>query len=186
MFHPMPSAPTIHPTASVEEGAIIGDETSVWHHCHVRSNSRVGNRCVLGKNVYVDTGVIIGNGVKIQNNVSVFQGVSIGDDVFVGPSAVFTNDMYPRAHNSEWTVTKTVVEDGASIGANATIVCGVTIGKDAMIAAGSTVTRSVQPNELVAGIPSRTMGWVARCGHVISTNSERPPVLECIACTGNQ
>ena len=56
-----------------------------------------GPAACLGKNVYIDEGVTIGADCKIQNNVSVFKGVTLGDEVFVGPSAVFTNDLLPRA-----------------------------------------------------------------------------------------
>lgn len=43
----------VHETAIVEDGAEIGDGTSVWHHGHVRSSAHIGAGCVLGKNVYV-------------------------------------------------------------------------------------------------------------------------------------
>lgn len=172
----------VHGTAVVEPGARIGNGTSVWHHAHVRSGAVIGSDCVLGKNVYVDSGAVVGDRVKIQNNVSVFVGVSIGDDVFVGPSAVFTNDLVPRAFNVDWKITPTTVEDGASIGANATIVCGTTLGEYSMVAAGAVVTRDVHAHELVAGCPARHMAWVCRCGDVISRETERPSSLECATC----
>lgn len=171
------SAPTaifIHPTADVEDGAAIGHGTKVWHLVHVRSTARIGAGCVLGRNVYVDAGVRIGDLVKIQNNVSVYHGVTIEDEVFVGPAAVFTNDMRPRAQNPDWTVVPTLVRRGASIGANATIVCGVEIGEYAMVAAGAVVTRDVQAHQLVAGNPARHLGWVDRRGEVVSRETEPP------------
>jgi acetyltransferase-like isoleucine patch superfamily enzyme len=158
----------------VEEGAQIGDGTRVGGHAHIRGSAKVGSSCNLGRNVYVDTDVTIGNLVKIQNNVSVYVGVTLEDEVFVGPSAVFTNDLRPRAQNPDWEVTPTVVRRGASIGANATIVCGVTIGAYAMIAAGSVVTRDVQPHQLVAGNPARHLGWVNRRGDVVSREAAAP------------
>ena len=41
----------------------------------------------------------------------------------------FTNDLYPRAFNSDYTVYRRGCASGASIGANATIVCGVTLNE---------------------------------------------------------
>lgn len=172
----------IHETAIVEDGATIGTGTAIWHHAHVRSGASIGSDCVIGKNVYIDIGARVGCRVKIQNNVSVFAGVTLGDDVFVGPSAVFTNDLTPRAHNVDWRISPTLVEDGASIGANATVVCGHRIGRDSMVAAGSVVTRDVLANELVAGNPARTLGWVARCGHVVSRGPDRPTDFVCRQC----
>ena len=172
----------IHDTAIVEEGAVLGLGSSVWHHCHLRSGARVGTNTTLGKNVYIDSGASVGNSCKVQNNVSIYQGVSIEDAVFVGPSAVFTNDLYPRATADGWTMTPTLVRSGATIGANATIVCGVEIGSSALVAAGSVVTRDVMPNELVGGNPAVRLGWVCKCGAVLERTTgplTRPRCSEC-------
>ena len=67
-----------------------------------------------------------------------------------------------------------MIRHGASLGANCTIVCGTEIGAYAMVAAGSVVTRSVQPNQLVAGNPARHLGWVDQAGNVVSREAERP------------
>ena len=165
----------VHPTADVEDGATIGAGTKIWHISHIRKDARVGSDCNLGRNVFVDVGVVIGDRVKIQNNVSVYTGVTLEDEVFVGPAAVFTNDLNPRAQNPDWVVTPTMVREGASIGANATIRCGVEIGAHAMIAAGAVVTRDVQPHQLVAGCPAVHLGWVDRSGQVVSRETPRPP-----------
>jgi UDP-2-acetamido-3-amino-2,3-dideoxy-glucuronate N-acetyltransferase len=171
-----------HVSAIVEDGASIGSGTKVWHHGHVRSGSRLGADCVLGKNVFIDDGAVVGDRCKIQNNVSVYNGVTIGDDVFVGPAATFTNDLVPRAFNTEWHITKTFVNTGASVGANATIICGTTLGEYSMVAAGATVTRSVAPHQLVAGTPARHLGWVCRCGVVVSRSADAPEDFTCEAC----
>jgi UDP-2-acetamido-3-amino-2,3-dideoxy-glucuronate N-acetyltransferase len=142
----------------------------------------VGQDCVVGKNVYVDIHAVVGDRCKLQNNVSVYDGVHIGNDVFVGPSATFTNDLVPRAFNATWQVTETHVKDGASIGANATIVCGVTLGEYSMVAAGATVTHDVAAHQLVAGTPARHLGWVCRCGKVVSREVVAPARLLCDDC----
>jgi UDP-2-acetamido-3-amino-2,3-dideoxy-glucuronate N-acetyltransferase len=173
----------VHPTAIVDDGADVGGGTSVWHHAHVREGAHVGHDCVLGKNVYVDTHAVVGDRCKLQNNVSVYHGVHIGDDVFVGPSATFTNDLVPRAFNADWKVVETHVHDGASIGANATVVCGVTLGEYSMVAAGATVTHDVADHQLVAGTPARHLGWVCRCGKVVSRDAVAPSQLLCDDCS---
>lgn len=158
----------IHSTAVVEDGVVVGGGTRIWHHTHVRAQAHIGEACVLGKNVFVDAGVRIGDRCKIQNNVSIYTGVTLEDEVFVGPSAVFTNDLYPRARSESWEVIPTLVRTGASIGANATILCGVTIGRGAMIGAGSVVTAAVLDHTLVRGNPARPVGRVCVCGRPIS------------------
>lgn len=174
-----PSTPPVfvHPSADVEEGAQVGAGTKIWHLAHVRNSATIGAGCVIGRNVYVDADVVIGDLVKIQNNVSVYHGVTIEDEVFVGPCVVFTNDLRPRAQNPDWQITPTLIKRGASLGANATIVCGTVIGEHAMVAAGSVVTKSVAPNQLVAGNPARHLGWVDEKGQIVSRDAERPAGL---------
>ena len=53
--------------AVVEEGAVIGKGTSIWHFAHVRSGSKIGKNCIIGKDVYVDNGVIIGELVDMMS-----------------------------------------------------------------------------------------------------------------------
>lgn len=157
----------IHPSANVHPSALIGNGTKIWINVQVRENAQVGENCILSKDVYIDHAVKIGKDCKIQNSVSVYNGVTIEDKIFVGPNVSFTNDKIPRAFNSEWKVTPTVVKTGASIGANATIVCGVTIGEFAMVAAGAVVTKNVAPFALVAGNPARQIGTVDEAGNRI-------------------
>ena len=164
----MMAAPFIHPSAVVDESAVLGAGCKVWHFSHVLSGSRIGENCILGQNVMVGPDVVIGSGCKVQNNVSIYTGVTLEDDVFCGPSCVFTNVLTPRAfveRKNEFL--PTLVKKGATIGANAVIVCGVTIGAYAMIGAGAVVTKDVSPHALVLGNPARRTGWVSRSGGVL-------------------
>ena len=154
-----------HPTAVVDEGAEIGSGTKIWHFAHILSGTKIGARCVISQNVMIGPKVVIGNGCKIQNNVSIYEGVTLEDDVFCGPSMVFTNVLYPRAHvNRRDEFLPTLVRQGATIGANATIVCGNTVGAYAMVGAGAVVTRDVPDFALVLGAPAVRIGWVSRSG----------------------
>jgi UDP-2-acetamido-3-amino-2,3-dideoxy-glucuronate N-acetyltransferase len=163
----------IHPTAEVSEKAIIGEGTSIWHHCQIRSGAIVGTNCILGKGVYVDDNVKIGKNVKIQNYVSVYHGVEVENGVFIGPHVCFTNDLHPRAINpdgtlksaDDWVMSRTLIQHGAALGANSTIRCGVTIGMWAMVGAGSVVTSDVPQYALVYGNPARIKGFVCPCGY---------------------
>ncbi len=160
----------IHPTAYIAECVHIGEGTKIWMNVQIRENAAIGHDCIISKDVYIDHAVKIGNRCKIQNSVSVYNGVTIGDDVFVGPNVAFTNDKVPRAFNTEWEITPTLIKRGASIGANATVVCGIEIGEYAMVAAGSVVTKSVPSHALVMGNPARIVGYVCQCGHRINND----------------
>jgi UDP-2-acetamido-3-amino-2,3-dideoxy-glucuronate N-acetyltransferase len=154
----------VHPTAVVDEGAVLGDETRVWHFVHVSAGAHIGARCVLGQNVFVGRGVRIGDGVKVQNNVSLFEGVEIDDDAFLGPSCVFTNVLNPRAFiERKAEFKRTHVGRGATVGANATVICGHDLGAYSLVGAGSVVPRGVAAHALVVGNPARQLGWVCVC-----------------------
>ncbi len=158
----------IHPSATIDSGAEIGDGSMVWVNVQIREGAKIGKNCVLSKDVYVDCNVKIGDECKIQNSVSIYDGVTIESRVFVGPNASFTNDKVPRAFNTDWKITKTLVQQGASLGANCTIICGIVIGEYSMIAAGSVVTKDVPSYTLVAGNPARVVAKVDKAGNKIS------------------
>jgi UDP-2-acetamido-3-amino-2,3-dideoxy-glucuronate N-acetyltransferase len=155
----------IHPSAIIDEGAILQPGSRIWHWVHICSGARIGAGCSLGQNVFVGNDVTLGNNVKVQNNVSIYDGVHLEDDVFCGPSMVFTNVYNPRSGVSRKTEYRpTVVKRGATLGANCTIVCGVTVGAYAFVAAGAVINRDVKPYALMAGVPARQIGWMSQHG----------------------
>lgn len=169
----MPQPPYIHPSAFVDEGAQIGENTKIWHFCHIMPEAQIGKDCSLGQNVFVANQVRIGNNVKIQNNVSLYEGVTCEDDVFLGPSMVLTNVINPRSAVSRKTeYLPTLIRKGASVGANATIVCGNTIGKYAFIAAGAVITKNVPDFALMAGVPAKHIGWMSEHGERLEFNDK--------------
>ena len=158
-----------HPTAVIDEGAEIGNNTRIWHFSHIMKDTKIGANCNIGQNVVISPNVVLGNNVKVQNNVSLYTGVTCDDDVFLGPSCVFTNVINPRsAIVRKHAYMQTHVGKGATIGANATIVCGHNIGAYAFIGAGAVVTKDIKPYALVVGNPSRQTGWMSEYGHKLS------------------
>ena len=170
----------LHPTAIVEDGADIGDDTKVWAFVQVRHGARIGRRCSFGRNSFVDVGVEVGDDVKVQNNASLYEGVTLESGVFIGPHVIFTNDKLPRAitpdgslkTSDDWVLGRTLVRSGASIGAGSVIVTGVEIGRWAMIGAGSVVTKDVVDHALVVGNPARIIGFVSAAGRRFDTADE--------------
>ena len=159
---------TVHPSAIVDEGALIGAGSRLWHFVHVCSGACIGQGVTLGQNVFVGNHVSIGDRCKVQNNVSVYDNVTLEEGVFCGPSMVFTNVHNPRAlieRKNEYR--NTLVKKGATLGANCTVVCGVTIGEFAFVGAGAVVNKDVKPYALMVGVPARQIGWMSEFGEQI-------------------
>jgi acetyltransferase-like isoleucine patch superfamily enzyme len=124
---------------------------------------RIGDDTRIGTFVEVQQGAVIGVRCKIQSHTFICDGVEIGDGVFVGHGVMFINDLTPRAvtesgdlqSTEDWTLVRTVIEDGASIGSGAVILGGLTIGAGALIGAGAVVTRDVSRGAIVRGDPAR-------------------------------
>ena len=155
----------IHESSYVDDGAVIGRGTKIWHFCHILSRTSIGENSSIGQNVVIGPNVKIGNGCKIQNNVSIYDGVELANDVFCGPSCVFTNVNNPRAGVSRKDEFRpTPIGRGASIGANATIICGHSLGEYCFVGAGAVVTKDVPAFALMAGNPARRIGWMSKAG----------------------
>jgi acetyltransferase-like isoleucine patch superfamily enzyme len=127
--------------------------------CKIGSNSKIGAFVEIQKNASV------GRNCKISSHTFICEGVTIEDNVFIGHGVTFINDTYPRATTPEgmmqteadWTVERTLIQEGSSIGSGATILANVTVGKNAIVGAGSVVTRNVPANAIVTGNPARVL-----------------------------
>jgi acetyltransferase-like isoleucine patch superfamily enzyme len=164
--------PRIVPSADVDERAVIGEGSSVWHLAQVRENAVLGENVVVGRGAYVGSGVHVGANSKIQNYALVYEPAILEDGVFIGPAVVLTNDHYPRSINPDgsqksghdWEPVGVTVRQGASIGARSVCVAPVTVGRWALVAAGSVVVKDVPDFALVAGVPARRVRWVGKSG----------------------
>ena len=154
-----------HPSAIIDQGASIGEKTSIWHFSHVCAEANIGKSVSLGQNVFVSNKVIIGDNCKVQNNVSIYDNVTLEEGVFCGPSMVFTNVYNPRSfieRKSEYK--STLIKKGATLGANCTIICGITVGEYAFIGAGALVNKNIKPYALIVGVPAKQIGWMSEYG----------------------
>lgn len=168
-----------HDHALIEKNVSIGTGTRIWAFTHVLSGAVIGAGCNICDHTFIEGNVRIGDRVTIKCGVSLWDGVEIEDDVFIGPHAVFTNDLRPRSRVYPAIFPKTVLKEGCSLGANCTILPGLTIGRWALIGAGAVVTHDVPDFGLVFGVPARLRGWICRCGNKLTAASGSRWVCTC-------
>lgn len=177
----------IHADADVDQNAIIAADAKIWDLARIRSGSSIGSGTIVGRNAYVDSDVVIGKNCKIQNNALIYSPAVIADGVFIGPGAILTNDLNPRAINkdqtlksaTDWKIQRVEVQTGASIGAGAICVAPVIIGAWAMVGAGAVVVKNVLDHALVVGNPARQIGWVGKSGSKLEKVSESKKIYVC-------
>ena len=156
----------IHETAIVDNGAIIGEGTKIWHYSHICKGAKIGKNCNIGQNVFIAGGAVIGDNCKVQNNVSIYNGVEAEDYVFFGPSCVLTNDINPRGmHSKGGEYIKTIIRKGVTIGANCTIVCGNTLGEHCLIGSGAVICKDVESYSIMVGNPGKKIGCIDKMGN---------------------
>ncbi len=100
---------SIGPMVCIEEGAVIGEETSIMAQCYVGRNVRIGQRC------RIFPGVIILEGCTLGSRVVVHSGTVIGSDGFG-----YAQDEHGEHVKIPQRGT-VIIEDDVEIGANCTI-----------------------------------------------------------------
>lgn len=162
----------IHPSANIEQGAIIGQNVSIGAHCHIGAKVKIGDnttilpncslygKVIIGRDCYIKPGVVIGGPgfgfEKDENGIPVHfphtGEVIIGDDVYIGANTTIDRG----------TIDATVIEDhvkidnlvhiahNCKIGANTIITGGVfvsggaQVGKNVWIAPNSSIYQQVK------------------------------------------
>ncbi len=153
----------IHSHSLIDKNVAIGARTRVWAFSHILSGAEIGADCNICDHTFIEGKVVLGNRVTVKCGVYLWDGLTAEDDVFIGPAAVFTNDLKPRSRQYPDSYAPTLLKQGSSIGANATIIAGVTIGKWAFVGAGSVVTKDIPDYAAVWGNPARFQYWMCQC-----------------------
>ncbi len=148
LFHPPPAPrPGVHPTAVVEEGAVIDPGARIGAYAVVGEGSAVAAGAVLEAHVVVGKGCTVGPGAVLHPHVVLYDGVEVGERSVVHAGTVLGADGFGYAthqgvHHKVPQVGRVVVEADVEIGANSAV-DRATLG-ETRIGAGTKVDNLVQ------------------------------------------
>jgi UDP-3-O-[3-hydroxymyristoyl] glucosamine N-acyltransferase LpxD len=170
---------------TVGEDCIIGDNTIIYEKVSLVQNCKIGNNCIIHPGAVIgdegysferdENGRLINfphlRGVKIGNNVEIFANTTvargslsdtvINDDTKVGNSVSIAHNVV-IGKNSEIiagsaVAGSTIIGNMCWIGLNSTVKHRIKIGNNVITGAGSVVIHDVCDNDIVAGIPAKSI-----------------------------
>ncbi len=110
------------------------------------------------------TTVEVGDNTSFSNNVQIISetSVTIGASCLLGDAVLildsdFHNITPSGRHSEPGRTSRISIEDNVFIGSRVIILKGVTIGRNSVVGAGSVVVRSIPPNVIAAGNPTKVI-----------------------------
>ncbi len=137
----------------------VGTDVHIGLGCYFRATRgiTIGDHSYLGKQLMIETNAQIGKFALFGNRVA-FVGRHDHEYTRVGIPMRFGR--WVGGHDADPIVAGegVVVEDDVWIGYGATVLSGTRIGRGSIIGVGAVVSRDVEPYDIVAGVPARSVG----------------------------
>lgn len=145
-FPPEPASPGVHPGATVDPSAELGEAVSVGPGAVVGAGVRIGAHCEIGPNAVIGDAVEIGEATRIGAGASISH-ARLGARVFVYPGVRIGQPGFGFEMDGDGPflvpqLGRVIVEDDVEIGANSTIDRGS--GPDTVIGRGTMIDNLVQ------------------------------------------
>jgi UDP-3-O-[3-hydroxymyristoyl] glucosamine N-acyltransferase len=117
---------SVHPTAVVDESAVIGEEVAIGAYAVIGKNVVLGDRSTILAHACICENVTIGKDCLIYPHVTIRERSEIGNEVIIHAGAVIGSDGFGYAkdgntHHKIPQIGIVRLEDNVEIGANATI-----------------------------------------------------------------
>ena len=84
----------IHPSAVIEEGALLGEDVSIGAGAVIRQGASIGDRTVILANVYIGRRSALGADCLIEPSVVIMEDVTLGERVHIHGGTVIGGDGY--------------------------------------------------------------------------------------------
>jgi acetyltransferase-like isoleucine patch superfamily enzyme len=139
-------------------GVSIGDDTGLYNGTFFDLGSNgavsIGNYCSIVGAIFCTNKQII-----IHDYVFIAHEVVLADSAYAHPK-IIENDKNENINSSS--LTSIEIHNNVWIGMRAVLLQGACIGEGAIIGAGAVVDYEVPPYSIVAGSPSKIVGWVKK------------------------
>ena len=170
----------VHESAYVDDGALIGHGTKIWHFCHVmprrrdrravqpRPERRRDERHAHGQRI-----------ARFKTTCRSTRASSSRTTCSVGRRWCSRTSSIRAATCRARTSTSARWSSAARRSARTRRSSAAsTLGEYAFVGAGAVVTKDVLPYALMAGVPARRIGWMCQCGERLPDTG----VGTCAAC----
>ncbi len=133
-YQPLRPIPGIHPTATIAETAVLGEDCSIGANVVIGEGAQLGDRCLLHPNVTIYPQALIGDDFTAHSNAVVREHIRIGHRVILQNGAVIGGDGFGFAPDSQGQYHKmvqsgiVVLEDDIEVGA-CTCIDRATVGE---------------------------------------------------------
>jgi UDP-3-O-[3-hydroxymyristoyl] glucosamine N-acyltransferase len=123
---PRRTAPGVHASAVISEGARIAASASIDAHAVIGRRARVGEHAVIGAGCVIGEETVIGEYSRLYPGVTIYHGCAIGARAVLHSGTVIGADGFGMAFDGErWLkipqIGRVVIGDDVEIGANTTI-----------------------------------------------------------------
>lgn len=116
----------IHPSASIHETAVIGENVNIGPNCFIDKKVNIGDNCYIGPNIVISRGAQIGEASVLHSNITIYQDCVIGKHALLHAGVVIGADGFGIAQDKgEWVkvpqLGRVLIGDDVEIGASTTI-----------------------------------------------------------------
>lgn len=146
VFPALGKDPQIHPTAHIDDAAILGKGCSIQAGAVIEAGAEIGEGCFIGANAVIRKGVVLGKSCYIGSNASISYCIA-GDHVVIHSGARIGRAGFGFAHDGPMPVRipqigRVILGNHVEIGANTTVDRGAI--DDTVIGEGTMIDNLVQ------------------------------------------
>jgi len=126
LYPEKPRVAEVHPTASVDPGAELGEDVCIGPYAVIGARAKLGDGVRIGAHSVVQENCIVGAGTDLKDHVCLYADTVVGDRCIIHSGACIGVDgfgyvYHENQHHKVPQVGRCVIEDDVEIGSNACV-----------------------------------------------------------------